>query len=164
MTDEGPALRAEQLERIKQRDGFLNLNVVAVGTVGAISLSSPGRLPAILLIPWATAILGWAYVANDDKVTALGRHLYGVLPTHQQTQSWDAGNKGYLPAAVRRSAEVIVFFLSFVVPTPASILIFARSDSPWADPLLVATVIVGCGLTLALAAGYLLSIVRRPSP
>lgn len=163
MSDERPALRAEQLERIKQRDGFLNLNVVAVGTVGAISLSSPGRLPAILLIPWATAILGWAYVANDDKVTALGRHLYGILPAHQQAQSWEAGTKGYLPGAVRRSAEVIVFFLSFVVPTPASILIFARADRPWADPLLVATVIVGSALTFVLAAVYLLSMIRRSS-
>src|SRR5690242_2433618 len=68
-------LKAEQLERIKQRDNFLNLNIVAIGVISSVAIQGSRRDVIWLLIPWVTFILGWVYLSNDDKITAIAQHL-----------------------------------------------------------------------------------------
>jgi hypothetical protein len=163
VSDELASLKAEQLERIKQRDGFLNLNIVAVGVITAIAVQGQRQAAAWLVVPWVTVILGWAYLSNDDKVTAIARHVTAGLAPAAAVRSWETGAKGLLPPAVRRVADGVVFVLSFVIPTPVAVAMYAVARSgtrTWA-PHVVAILTVEVILAAGLCAAFALSMARR---
>ncbi|SBW25307.1 hypothetical protein FDG2_4489 [Candidatus Protofrankia californiensis] len=73
-------LKAEQLGRIGVRDNLVYATLAACG--GVVALSFGGERPrpaALLLLPPVCLLLGWTYVVNDQKVSAIGRYLRRVL-------------------------------------------------------------------------------------
>ena len=154
-------LKAEQLERIKLRDTFLNLNIVALGLITAIAVQGQRQAAAWLVVPWLMAIMGWAYLSNDDKITAIARHLKTTPDAQTTALSWEVSQKGLLPPWVRRVAETVVFLLSFVLPIPVSIALYATASlAAWPLVVVIAVtieVIVIAGLCVA----YGLSVSRR---
>ncbi len=72
-------LKSEQIERIKQRDAFLNFNIIALALVATYASEDGQRTFAWLSIPWAATILGAAYVANDEKVSAISRYMRDIV-------------------------------------------------------------------------------------
>ncbi|MTE13672.1 hypothetical protein [Nocardia aurantiaca] len=161
MTDERAALKSEQLERIKQRDTFLNLNIVALGVVMAVAL--PGQRPAgiWLVVPWITAILGWAYLSNDDKVSAIARHLRLQVRPADVASAWETSNKGLLRPRIRWIADVATFLLSYIVPTPVALALFVVSTP--GSPRTVGYVImaVESAVTSTLAGFFVASALQR---
>jgi hypothetical protein len=163
VTDERSALKTEQLERIKQRDNFLNLNIIAVGVVAAIAVQGQRQAAAWLVVPWVTLVLGWAYLSNDDKVTALGQHVRASLDPQTAERSWEVSEKGLLPPPVRRLADAVVFLLSFVIPTPVALAMYVASrpgTHTW-SPAVVAVVVFDVVTVAGLCAAYVASLVRR---
>ncbi|MFE9321871.1 hypothetical protein ACIHDR_03565 [Nocardia sp. NPDC052278] len=157
MTDERTALKSEQLERIKQRDTFLNLNVVALGAISAIAMQSPKTGGVWLVGPWITAILGWAYLSNDDKVSAIARHLRAQVAS----TSWEAGHKGLLPRQARLLADALTFILSFTLPTPVAVALYAMTSKGAWPAVVCAIIAVEVIVTTGLIALYLASALRR---
>jgi hypothetical protein len=51
-------------------------------TVIAVSVSArdPGYL---LLLPPVSLILGWTYLANDEKISTIGRYIRGECPVRR---------------------------------------------------------------------------------
>jgi hypothetical protein len=163
VTDERSALKTEQLERIKQRDNFLNLNIVAVGVVAAVAVQSRPHAAAWLVVPWVTVVLGWAYLSNDDKVTAIGQHVRASLDQQTAEESWEASEKGLLPPAVRRVADAVVFLLSFVLPTPVALALYVASRSgtyTW-SPTVIAITSFDVVMVGGLGAAYAISLAHR---
>lgn len=159
--DERPTLKSEQLERIKQRDTFLNLNIVALGVVTAVAQPGQRSGGVWLIVPWITTILGWAYLSNDDKISAIARHLRLQVSPLDTASSWETSRKGLLPLRVRWYADVTVFVLSFVAPTPVAIVLFARNATgPWPVAVWVIAALES-SVTAGLAAVYLISATRR---
>lgn len=78
LRDEYDALKKEQIERIKVRDNltYLTIGAVAAAVYGAIQAHTPLLL---LTLPFVCTALGWKYVANDHKITAIGAYLRGEL-------------------------------------------------------------------------------------
>ncbi|OJF79860.1 hypothetical protein NS14008_12475 [Nocardia seriolae] len=160
MTDEHPTLKSEQLERIKLRDTFLNLNIVALGVVTAVGL--PGQRGGVwLIVPWITTILGWAYLSNDDKVSAIARHLRLQVSPIDVSGSWETSRKGLLPLRIRWFADVITFTLSFIAPTPAAITLYATSVHTSRPTVIYLVTALEAMATTALAAVYAMSAARR---
>jgi hypothetical protein len=148
-------LKGEQLERIKQRDAFLNLNIVAVGIVAAIATEGPTRAAAWLAIPWVTVLLGWAYLSNDDKVTAISQHMRAALDPSSPLLAWESGPKGFLAPKLRRSAENVVFIVSFIAPTPVAIALYLSSQPSSTPKTLAAIVVLVCEIALDVGLGAL---------
>jgi hypothetical protein len=79
-SQEYTSLKSEQAARIGFRDNLLYTTIGAVGVIASVALggfnsgSGPVR-HAFLLVPWVTAILGWTYLANDEKITAIRRYI-----------------------------------------------------------------------------------------
>jgi hypothetical protein len=76
------ALKTEQVQRISFRDNMLYVTLVAVGGISAFALEGSTnafvpslRLSALLVIPWIGAVLGWTYVINDEKISAIGDYI-----------------------------------------------------------------------------------------
>ncbi|BEK95013.1 hypothetical protein [Nocardia seriolae] len=160
VTDEHPTLKSEQLERIKLRDTFLNLNIVALGVVTAVGL--PGQRGGVwLIVPWITTILGWAYLSNDDKVSAIARHLRLQVSPIDVSGSWETSRKGLLPLRIRWFADVITFTLSFIAPIPAAITLYATSLHTSRPTVIYLVTALEAMATTALAAVYAMSAARR---
>lgn len=68
-------LKEEQKVRIGFRDNLLYVSIAAVAAVIAATL--PARLgpPLLLLIPPVSIVLGWTYLMNDEKISAIGRYI-----------------------------------------------------------------------------------------
>lgn len=77
------ALKSEQAQRIGFRDNMLYVTLVAAGAIASFALGgegSPAAAPgprryALLVIPWLCLILGWTYVINDEKISAIGDYI-----------------------------------------------------------------------------------------
>lgn len=65
-------LKSEQIARIGFRDNLIYVTIVAVGGILSFALTSLANYNALLLVPWATLILGWTYLVNDEKIPPSG--------------------------------------------------------------------------------------------
>ena len=80
LLQEYTSLKTEQGARIAFRDNLLYTTIGAVGAIASVALGgfSGGSGPirhAFLLVPWVTAILGWTYLANDEKITSIRKYI-----------------------------------------------------------------------------------------
>ncbi|MGW2770745.1 hypothetical protein [Streptomyces sp. NPDC001275] len=68
------AIKDEQKARIGFRDNLLYVTLAAVAAIAAATAQS--RQPALLLaLPPVCLILGWTYLVNDEKISAIGRYI-----------------------------------------------------------------------------------------
>ena len=67
-------LKEEQLKRIGYRDTMIHVQLGAVGAVAAWALMGHGYL-SLLVIPWVCVVLGWTYLFNDDRISAIGKYV-----------------------------------------------------------------------------------------
>ena len=71
-------LKREQHNRIRTRDTlFVSMLAVIAALAGATTQT--GHYELLLLLPPAAAIIGWTYLANDQKITALGDYIRNHL-------------------------------------------------------------------------------------
>lgn len=69
------SLKNEQAQRIGFRDQLLYAMLVAFGGVSGYALGHAEHYTILLILPWLCFILGWTYVVNDEKISAVGRYL-----------------------------------------------------------------------------------------
>ncbi len=68
-------LKEEQAQRIGFRDNILYVTLGLFGGILAFALSNKIDYYALLVIPWVCIILGWTYLVNDEKISAIGRYI-----------------------------------------------------------------------------------------
>jgi len=68
-------LKSEQAQRIGFRDNLLYVTLGLFVTVVSFAVSNPSNYYTLLVIPWVCLILGWTYVVNDEKISAIGRYI-----------------------------------------------------------------------------------------
>ncbi|WP_084959908.1 hypothetical protein [Thermoactinospora rubra] len=81
LLSEYDALKAEERQRIGARSQLLYATLTAVAGISTVT-TTVGRLELLLLLPLAATVLGWAYVMNDHKISAIGRYVRGRLAPH----------------------------------------------------------------------------------
>ena len=69
------AIKAEQQLRIGFRDNLIYATLASLATIIAAALHFQDHAKLLLLLPPALFILGWTYLVNDEKVTAIGRYI-----------------------------------------------------------------------------------------
>jgi hypothetical protein len=72
--EEYKTLKVEQLKRIAVRDHVIYLTIAAVGLLVSAIDKLPNGL-VLLVIPWVSVLLGWTYLMNDQKVSAIGQYI-----------------------------------------------------------------------------------------
>ena len=68
-------LKDEQLSRIGFRDTMIHVHLTLVGATFGFGLTQAKNMDMVLIIPWICFILGWTYLANDEKISAIGRYI-----------------------------------------------------------------------------------------
>lgn len=94
------------------------------GGVVSFAVSNPSNYYALLVIPWVCLILGWTYVVNDEKISAIGRYIryklvnkvkehtgYGDLET---LFGWEIAHRSDKHRKRRKIQQLIVDEITFV--------------------------------------------------
>lgn len=123
-------LKDEQTKRIGFRDNLLYVTLGLFGTVLALSLGDKANPYALLALPWVSLVLGWTYLVNDEKITAIGRyirydlvekvsHLTGMaelgVEEAESVFGWEIAHRGDEGRQRRKIEQLIVDELAFVV-------------------------------------------------
>lgn len=125
-------LKAEQAQRIGFRD---NMIYVTLGTFGAIlsfAIAEKINYHALLLIPWVCVILGWTYLVNDEKISAIGQYIREDLRAKIQGQlgessglfGWEGFHRGDRRRQRRKFEQLMIDLTTFIFSGMAALLFF----------------------------------------
>ncbi|MFJ6914085.1 hypothetical protein ACIQUX_09000 [Streptomyces sp. NPDC101133] len=146
-------LKEEQKTRIGFRDNLLYFTLAAATAVVAITAQS-GQPQLLLSAPAICLILGWTYLVNDEKISAIGYYvrdhlgprLEELTSSRGAVFSWETYHRSVAGRTVRKRLQTAVDLFTYLVLPVACTTAFWCSPS--VQPLLVLTSI---GQTLALA-------------
>ena len=85
-------LKSEQAARIGFRDNLLYVTLGVLGAVVSFAVADKTNSYAFLVIPWVCIILGWTYLVNDQKISALGQYIRYNLVNRVKEQMGDNTN------------------------------------------------------------------------
>ena len=118
-------LKDEQISRIGFRDNLLYVTLVVFGGILSFSVSKQVDYYALLIIPWVCIILGWAYVINDEKITAIGKYIRLNLVDKVRKQignsdiesifGWEIAHRSDSRRRRRKIEQLIIDEITFVL-------------------------------------------------
>jgi hypothetical protein len=68
-------LKQEQAQRIGFRDNLLYVTLGLFGVLVSSAAAKDSNYYTLLVIPWVSLILGWTYLVNDQKISAIGQYI-----------------------------------------------------------------------------------------
>jgi len=149
-------LKEEQLQRIGIRDNLVYATLVSLGAVVAATIQTRSRA-ALLLLPPVCVILGWTYLVNDEKVSAIGRYIrlelgprLAQLVEYQPMFGWEVFHRNDLHRRPRKVGQLLVDLTTFVLPSILAVIGYWRSNGISPTELFVIS-IVELAATIALA-------------
>ncbi|QFR00386.1 hypothetical protein F9278_34190 [Streptomyces phaeolivaceus] len=155
-------VKDEQKTRIGFRDNLLYVTLTVLAAV--IAASAQAKQPAMLLaLPPVCVVLGWTYLVNDEKISAIGAYVRGDLGPRlaqlagaEKVFDWEVAHRG---DARRRSRKVIqcgIDLLAFCVVPFAGLLVYWMSGETGTELVVLsgveAVTIVGLGVQIVLYA------------
>lgn len=126
-------LKDEQKARIGFRDNLLYVSLGLFGGILSLALAN-NNYYAFLFIPWICIVLGWTYLVNDEKITALGRYIRHTLVERVKEETgqgeidsifgWETAHRSDNRRHRRKLQQLVVDELTFVVSGIAAIVTF----------------------------------------
>lgn len=113
-------LKDEQKARIGFRDNLLYVTFASVVAV-AVSATRYTNGTLLLVLPLMTLVLGWTYLANDEKISAIGDYLRTELAPRLATLSepgapvfgWETAHRRDPRRAGRKRMQLAVDLTTF---------------------------------------------------
>ncbi|MFD5560836.1 hypothetical protein [Kitasatospora griseola] len=146
-------IKEEQKTRIGFRDNLLYFTLAAATAVVTITVQS--RQPRLLLaVPLICLVLGWTYLVNDEKISAigcyvreqLGPRLGELAAARGAVFGWETYHRNDAGRTMRKRLQTGVDLFTYL--TLPMICVTAFWCSPTVHPLLM---VVSLAQTLALA-------------
>jgi hypothetical protein len=146
-------IKEEQKTRIGFRDNLLYFTLAASTAVLAITVESR-QAQLLLAVPAICLVLGWTYLVNDEKISAvgcyirdqLGPRLADLIGAHGAVFGWEIYHRDDASRTTRKRLQTAVDLFTYVALP--MICVTAFWCSPAVQPLLV---VVSLAQTLALA-------------
>lgn len=127
-------LKEEQAQRIGFRDNLLYVTLGVFGAVVSFAVSNKTNSYAFLVIPWVCIILGWTYLVNDQKISAIGQYIRQTLNDklkektgYKDTESifgWEIAHRSDELRKRRKIEQLIIDEITFVCSGVIAILAF----------------------------------------
>lgn len=149
-------LKAEQIHRIGVRDNLLYATLAAYGATGYAAVN--GKPVAVLALPIAAVVLGWTYLANDAKVSAIGTYirddldprLTGLAGGQSPMFGWETAHRSDTRYRARKRQWLTVDLLTYCA-IPLGALLSYWMVGPYSAALIALSVVecvavaaVGC--------------------
>ncbi len=128
-------LKDEQITRMRFRDNLLYVTLMAFGGIVSYAIMSTHEqyYYAFLVLPWVCLILGWTYLINDEKISAIGRYIrlrlvekLGKL-VHKQADSlfgWEIAHRDDKWRKSRKYFQLLIDEIVFCLSGCTSLLVF----------------------------------------
>ncbi len=127
-------LKDEQTQRIGFRDNLLYVTLGVFGAVISFAVSNKANYYALLVVTWVCLILGWTYLVNDEKITAIGKYIRLTLVEKIKEQTvrtevesifgWEIAHRNDLRRRRRKIEQLIVDQITFVFSGIAALVAF----------------------------------------
>ncbi|MEU4656838.1 hypothetical protein AB0G32_23385 [Streptomyces sp. NPDC023723] len=146
-------IKEEQKTRIGFRDNLLYFTLAASTAVLAITVQS-GQAQLLLAVPVICLVLGWTYLVNDEKISAVGCYIRDQLgprlaelsDTRSAVFGWETYHRDDVRRTTRKRLQAAVdLFTYLALPM---ICVTAYWCSPTVRPLLL---LISLAQTLTLA-------------
>jgi hypothetical protein len=154
-------LKAEQASRIGFRDNLLYVTLGVFGAVVSFAVSNVANVYAFLVVPWVSLILGWTYLVNDQKISALGEYIRYDLVERVKEQTgypdveaifgWEIDHRVDLHRRRRKIQQLVIDEITFVGSGMVAIVAFWSAAS---QPAIAITLLSIGELLLLLGLGY----------
>ncbi|MFJ8112812.1 hypothetical protein [Streptomyces sp. NPDC096132] len=124
------SVKDEQKARIGFRDNLLYVTLAVVAAV--IAAAAQARQTAMLLaLPPVCVVLGWTYLVNDEKISAIGRYVRGELGPRLAAMAgsaevfgWETFHRGDSRRTSRKVVQCVVDLLAFCVVPLAALVVY----------------------------------------
>jgi len=145
-------LKDEQTKRIGFRDNLLYVNLLLIGGIFSFVFSSDRaenvwKFSGLLAAGWVALILGWTYLVNDEKISAIERYIRAELrvtlgdDNSSQLFGWEVAHRSDRRRKRRKVEQFVVDEISFVgVGILAVILFLALSPLAGFWPLAISII------------------------
>ncbi|WP_200308979.1 hypothetical protein [Streptomyces adelaidensis] len=131
-------VKDEQKTRIGFRDNLLYVTLTVLAAV--IAASAQARQAAMLLaLPPVCVVLGWTYLVNDEKISAIGAYVRGdlgprlsrlaQLPENGGAFGWETAHRSDARRRSRKTIQCGIDLLAFCVVPLAGLLVYWASGS-----------------------------------
>lgn len=126
----------EQKTRIGFRDNLLYVTLTIVAAV--IAATAQAKRPDMLLaLPPVCVVLGWTYLVNDEKISAIGKHIredigprLAQLAQVESVFGWEVAHRSDPRRRSRKVIQCAVDLLAFcVVPLAGLTVYWAAGES-----------------------------------
>jgi hypothetical protein len=131
-------VKGEQQARIGFRDNLLYATLASMAAVIAAVLQRDGQTALLLLLPPVSMLLGWTYLVNDEKISAIGRYVREELApqlatlTKGQKQGtghvlvfgWEVAHRSDRRRLSRKWLQLAVDLTAFCVAPVAAVVVF----------------------------------------
>ncbi|KOV99042.1 membrane protein [Streptomyces sp. NRRL WC-3723] len=131
-------VKDEQKTRIGFRDNLLYVTLTVVAAVIAAAAQAEQTV-MLLALPPVCVVLGWTYLVNDQKISAIGAYVRGELGPRLAALAqaeggevfrWEAAHRGDARRVSRKVTQCVVDLLAFcVVPLSALVVYWAGGDA-----------------------------------
>jgi hypothetical protein len=156
------SVKDEQKARIGFRD---NLLYVTLGVVAAViaAAAQAKQTSMLLALPPVCVVLGWTYLVNDEKISAIGRYVRGELGPRlaeltgaEAAFRWETYHRGDARRVSRKVVQCAVDLLAFCVVPLAALVVYWSGGQVSAGLLVLslaeAAAVVGLGVFVVLYA------------
>ncbi|MFD0308930.1 hypothetical protein [Streptomyces sp. NPDC127119] len=146
-------IKEEQKTRIGFRDNLLYFTLASSTGVLAIAIQS-GQAQLLLAVPVICLVLGWTYLVNDEKISAVGCYIRGQLGPRLAELSgapgavfgWENYHRDDASRTTRKRLQTAVDLFTYLALPMTCVTAFWCSPAVQPLPLIVSLV-----QTLALA-------------
>lgn len=164
LLEEYRALKSEQGSRIGFRDNLLYVTLGLFGAISSIALSNDNAEHAFLVIPWVCIVMGWTYVVNDEKISAIGRYvrysleerisaLMGRSADEKYLFGWETAHRSDPRRMSRKYLQLLIDLVSFVFSGLTALGVFwLLTDQPSTFTIVLsaieAVLLIGLGIKI----------------
>ncbi|WP_327727762.1 hypothetical protein OG250_12620 [Streptomyces sp. NBC_00487] len=155
-------VKDEQKTRIGFRDNLLYVTLTVLAAV--IAASAQAKQPAMLLaLPPVCVVLGWTYLVNDEKISAIGAYVRGELGPRlaqlagaEKAFDWEVAHRADARRRSRKAIQCGIDLLAFCGVPFAGLLVYWVSGETSAGLVALSGVealtVVGLGVQIVLYA------------
>lgn len=132
-------IKQEQRSRIGFRDNLLYATLASMAAVIATTAGADDRA-FLLLLPPVSVILGWTYLVNDEKISAIGRYVRADLGPRLSALTgegvpafgWETAHRTDRRRVTRKYGQLVIDLLTFcLIPVSALCAFwFSAGDAP----------------------------------
>jgi hypothetical protein len=139
-------LKREQQSRIRTRDNLLYVTLTAAAAAVAVTLNASGGPRLLLLVPPIVVILGWTYLVNDQKISAVGQYVRDTISPRlsaavgESVLNWEWFHRSDTRRVSRKRQQLAADLITFTVLPTAALVVFWLQGNP-TIPLIVISVV-----------------------